>query len=33
MAAAWFGVALAIMIAATPWPFLSYGRPLLSWWR
>lgn len=27
-AALWFGVALLLMVVATPWPFLPYGRPL-----
>lgn len=25
----WFGLSLLIVLAAIPWPFLSYGRPLL----
>jgi hypothetical protein len=25
----WFTLALLIVLAAIPWPFLSYGRPLL----
>jgi hypothetical protein len=28
-AAAWFGLALLVILAAIPWPFLPYGRPLL----
>lgn len=28
-AAIWFGLALVAMIAAIPWPFYSFGRPLL----
>ena len=27
----WFGLALAIIVAAIPWPFLPYGRALLAW--
>ena len=30
-AAVFFGLALVLAVAGTPWPFLSYGRPLLSW--
>lgn len=29
-AALFHGLALALAIAGTPWPFLSYGRPLLE---
>lgn len=29
---AWYGLALAAILAATPWPFLSNARPLLRWW-
>lgn len=25
----WFGLSLLIVLAAIPWPFLSYGRPLI----
>lgn len=25
-----FGIALVLVLAAIPWPFLSFGRPLLS---
>ena len=25
----WFGLSILIVLAAIPWPFLSYGRPLL----
>lgn len=25
----WYGLSLLIVLAAIPWPFLSYGRPLL----
>lgn len=28
-AAVYFSVAIALVILATPWPFLPYGRPLL----
>jgi hypothetical protein len=28
-AAIWFGLSLLIILIAIPWPFLSYGRPLL----
>jgi hypothetical protein len=27
----WYGLALVAILAATPWPFLSYGRPLFRW--
>jgi hypothetical protein len=27
--AIWFGVSFLLLLAAIPWPFLSYGRPLL----
>jgi len=27
--AVWFTVSLLVLLAAVPWPFLSYGRPLL----
>jgi hypothetical protein len=27
--AIWFSLSLLILLAAVPWPFLSYGRPLL----
>jgi hypothetical protein len=27
--AIWFGFSFLILLAAVPWPFLSYGRPLL----
>lgn len=27
--AIWFTVALVVLLAAVPWPFLTYGRPLL----
>ena len=30
-ASLWFGLALAIIVAAIPWPFLPYGRALLAW--
>jgi hypothetical protein len=26
----WFGLAMVVILAAIPWPFLPYGRPLLS---
>ena len=26
----YYGVALVLILAAIPWPFLSYGRPLLN---
>ena len=29
-AAVFFGLALFLLLAGIPWPFLSYGRPLLS---
>jgi hypothetical protein len=29
-AAVFFGLALLLLLAAIPWPFLPYGRPLLS---
>ena len=32
-AALYVGLTLAIILAAIPWPFLPYGRPLLSWGR
>jgi hypothetical protein len=32
-AAVFFGLALLLVLAGNPWPFLSYGRPLLSWVR
>ncbi len=28
-AAIWFGISLIIILLAIPWPFLSYGRPLI----
>lgn len=28
-AALWFALALLVILAAIPWPFLSYGRPLI----
>ncbi len=28
-AAIWFGLSLLIILIAIPWPFLSYGRPLI----
>ncbi len=28
-AALWFSLSLLVVLAAIPWPFLSYGRPLL----
>ena len=31
MAATWYGMALIVILAAIPWPFLEYGRPLLPW--
>lgn len=30
-AAAWFGTATVLVLAAIPWPFLPYGRGLLPW--
>jgi hypothetical protein len=27
-----FGLALAAILVATPWPFMAHGRPLLRWW-
>ncbi|MFQ5613041.1 MAG: hypothetical protein ACE5H9_13010 [Anaerolineae bacterium] len=28
-AAIWFGLAILMVLATIPWPFLAYGRPLL----
>lgn len=30
-AAIWFGLALLVVLAGTPWPFLAYGRPWIRW--
>ena len=27
----WYALALLAVLAATPWPFLAHGRPLLRW--
>lgn len=27
----WFGLALAAVLAATPWPFMPQGRPWVTW--
>lgn len=30
-AALWYGLAIVLILAAIPWPFLAVGRPLLRW--
>jgi hypothetical protein len=33
VAAVYFGTALVLLVAGIPWPFLTYGRPLLSMFK